>query len=81
MKYKGYTQGDVVVLVRPIPVPFGTEVSIVVSKRPEHLKKLVRKQVSVAEETFGLIPADPVLVHQVVQNHLEDDLEEDVYEA
>ena len=62
MRYKGYTQGDTVVLVRPIPVPDGTEVSIVVSKRTENTGKTGRRQDSVAEETFGLIPAEPALV-------------------
>ena len=74
MRYKGYTQGDTVVLVRPIPVPNGTEVSIVVSKRAENTGG--RQQGSIAEETFGLIPADPALVRQVLQEDLEEDLDE-----
>ena len=74
MRYKGYTQGDTVVLVRPIPVPNGTEVSIVVSKRAENTGG--RRQGSIAEETFGLIPADPALVRQVLQEDLEEDLDE-----
>lgn len=72
MKYKGFTQGDTVVLVRPIPVPDGTEVSIVVSKRAGNTQKTGGPQVSIAEGTFGLIPADPALVRQV----LEEDLDE-----
>jgi hypothetical protein len=81
MKYKGYTQGDTVVLVRPIPVPDGTEVSIVVSKRMENMGKIGRQQLSVAEETFGLIPADSALVRQVLEEDLQEDLEEDLYDA
>jgi hypothetical protein len=73
MKSKGYTQGDTILLTYPLPVPDGTEVTVVVSKRTGTKGKPGGKQTSVAEETFGLIPAEPALVHQV--------LEEDVYEA
>jgi len=73
MEYKGYTQGDTILLPKPLPVPDGTEVTVMVSKRRGKKGKPGSKQVSVAEETFGLIPADPALVHRV--------LEEDIYEA
>ncbi len=73
MGYKGYTQGKTVILAKPLPVPDGTEVAVVVSKRTGKKGKPGRKHVSVAEETFGLIPAEPDLVHRV--------LEEDIYEA
>ena len=74
MEYKGYTQGKAVILAKPLPVPDGTEVAVVVPKKTIKKGKPGRKRSSsVAEETFGLIPADPTLVHQV--------LEEDLYET
>jgi hypothetical protein len=47
----------------------------------ENMGKIGRQQLSVAEETFGLIPADSALVRQVLEEDLQEDLEEDLYDA
>jgi hypothetical protein len=73
MEYKGHTQGNVVILAKPLPVPDGTEVEILLPAEVKPRVEKKRKKPSVAMETFGLIPADPALVHQV--------LVEDLYEA
>jgi len=66
MEYKGYTQGNVVVLAKPLPVPDGTEVEIFVPTKAKPRSKKRRKKPSVAMETFGLIPADPATVRKVL---------------
>jgi hypothetical protein len=72
VKYKGYVKGDVVVLQEPLSVPDGTEVEIFIpSARKEGRKG--QDTLSVAQQTFGMIRADPALVRAV--------LEEDVYET
>ena len=70
MEYKGHTQGKTVILAKPLPVPDGTEVAVVVHKKTIKKEKPIRKRASVAGETFGLIPADPTLVHQVLEEDL-----------
>ncbi|MBI4642016.1 MAG: hypothetical protein HY731_15100 [Candidatus Tectomicrobia bacterium] len=72
MGYKGYTQGNVVVLKKPLPVPDGTEVEIVVLEAKSRIRK-GRKKPHVAMETFSLIPSDPSTVRKI--------LEEDLYET
>ena len=73
MEYKGYAQGNVVILAKPLPVPDGTEVEILLSRQLQPKRTRGKKQPKVTLETFGLIPADPVLVRTV--------LAEDLYEA
>ena len=73
MEYKGYTQGNVVILAKPLPVPDGTEVEIHLPAEAKPKVKKERKKPSVAMETFGLIPADPSTVREV--------LLEDLYET
>jgi hypothetical protein len=73
MGYKGYAQGNVVILVKPLPVPDGTEVEIIVSSKLQPRRMRGKRQPQVALETFGLIPADPAMVHTV--------LAEDLYES
>jgi len=73
MEYKGYVQGDRVILAKPLPVPDGTEVEIIVSPKLQPRRTRGKKQPKVAIETFGLIPADPAMVHTV--------LAEDLYES
>jgi hypothetical protein len=73
MEYKGYTQGTTIILAKPLPVLDGTEVKIIVPPKGRPRGKKGRKQPSIVLETFGLIPADPVLVRHVLQ--------EDLYEA
>jgi hypothetical protein len=62
----------VVILKEPLPVPDGTEVEIVMppAKEGSHVE---RAKSNVAQETFGMMRANPALVRAV--------LEEDVYEA
>lgn len=71
MGYTGYVQGEVIILQEPLPVPDGTEVHIVLPKARRKTKG--QKTSSLALETFGLIPADPVIVRTV--------LKEDLYET
>jgi hypothetical protein len=73
MSYKGYTQGNVVILAKPLPVPDGTEVEILMPLEAKSQGKKRRKKLSVAMDTFGLIPADPATVREV--------LLEDLYET
>lgn len=73
METKGYTQGNVVILAKPLPVPDGTEVEVLVSQKTRVQPSKGRKQPKVALETFGLIPADPDIVRTV--------LAEDIYES
>jgi len=70
MQYKGYTQGNTVILAKPLPVPDGTEVAIVVAPAERSQRKRGKKTASVTQETFGLIPAAPALVRQVLQEDL-----------
>jgi hypothetical protein len=72
VKYKGYVKGDVVVLQEPLSVPDGTEVEIVIPSAKKEGRK-GQDTLSVAQQTFGMMRADPALVRAV--------LEEDVYEA
>lgn len=72
MGYKGYVQGDIVILAEPLPVPNGTEVDISIPSTKGR-RNTGRKKPSVVSETFGLIPADAVTVRTV--------LEEDRYET
>ena len=72
MRYKGYVKGDVVVLQEPLSVPDGTEVEIfILSAKKEGRKE--QDTLSVAQQSFGMMRADPALVRAV--------LAEDVYEA
>ena len=71
MEYTGYVRGEVIVLKEPLPVPDGTEVRIVLPKVRRKMKG--PKTSSLALETFGLIPAAPMIVRAV--------LEEDLYET
>jgi hypothetical protein len=70
MGYKGYTQGKVVILKEPLPVPNGTEVEISLPQT-KGKRRTGRNKSRVGSETFGLIPADVATVWAV--------LEEDVY--
>ncbi len=72
MGYKGYLQGNVVILEEPLPVPDGTEVEILIPKA-QHGRNKDRQKPSVVTETFGIIPSDPAIVRAV--------LEEDMYET
>jgi hypothetical protein len=72
MRYKGYVKGDVIVLQEPLSVPDGTEVEIfILSAKKEGHKE--QDKLSVAQQSFGMMRADPALVRAV--------LAEDVYEA
>ena len=72
MRYKGYVKGAVVVLQEPLSVPDGTEVEIfILSAKKEGRKE--QDKLSVAQQSFGMMRADPALVRAV--------LAEDVYEA
>jgi len=73
MEYKGHTQGSVVILAKPLPVPDGTEVEILVPVKPRSCMRKGDKRRSVAAATFNLIPSDPATVRKV--------LLEDLYEA
>ena len=68
MEYTGYVQGEVIVLKEPLPVPDGTKVRIVLPKARQKMKG--QKTASLALETFGLIPADPMIVRAVLQEDL-----------
>ena len=68
MEYTGYVQGEVIVLKEPLPVPDGTKVRIVLPKARRKMQG--QKTASLALETFGLIPADPVIVRAVLQEDL-----------
>ena len=68
MEYTGYVQGEVIVLKEPLPVPDGTKVRIVLPKARRKMQG--KKTASLALETFGLIPADPVIVRAVLQEDL-----------
>jgi hypothetical protein len=72
VRYKGYVKGDVVILQEPLSVPDGTEVEIVIPSAKKEGHK-GQERLRVAQQTFGMIRADPALVRAV--------LEEDVYEA
>jgi hypothetical protein len=73
MGYKGHAQGSVVILTKPLPVPDGTEVRIILPTEAKPRTEKRRKKPSVVMETFGLIPADPATVREV--------LLEDLYET
>ena len=73
MDYIGHTQGNVVILAKPLPIPDGTEVRILLPTVQEVQPKKSKKRRSLVMETFGLIPADLATVRQV--------LAEDLYEA
>jgi hypothetical protein len=66
MGYKGYVQGDIVILAEPLPVPNGTEVEISIPQIKGR-RNTGRKKPSVVSETFGLIPADAVTVRAVLE--------------
>jgi len=70
MEYKGKTQGNTIILAKPLPVPDGTEVAIIVPMKGRSRGKKGRKRSTIAIETFGLIPAEPALVRQVLQEDL-----------
>jgi hypothetical protein len=70
MEYKGYTQGTTIILAKPLPVPDGTEVAIIVPLKGRSRRKTERKPSTIAMETFGLIPAEPALVRRVLQEDL-----------
>ena len=72
MRYKGYVKGNAVVLQEPLSVPDGTEVEIVIPSAKKE-GRTGQEKLSVAQQTFGMMRADPTLVRAV--------LEEDVYEA
>ncbi len=72
MKYTGYVKGDVVILKQPLPVPDGTEVEIFMPPGQEE-SNTDRAKSRIAQETFGMMRADPALVRAV--------LEEELYEA
>jgi hypothetical protein len=73
MDYIGHTQGNVVILAKPLPIPDGTEVRILLPTEQEVQPKKSKKRRSLVMETFGIIPAAPAIVRQV--------LAEDLYEA
>ena len=68
LEYTGYVQKEVSVLKEPLPVPDGTKVRIVLPKARRKMQG--QKTGSLARETFGLIPADPVIVRAVLQADL-----------
>ena len=72
MKYTGYVKGNVIILKKPLPVPDGTEVEIVMPLAKAE-RNADQAKSSVVQKTFGMMRADPTLVRAV--------LEEDVYEA
>ena len=69
MSYRGYTQGGVVILEEPLPVPDGTEVEILIPPTGSKRGK-VQGKCSVTAETFGLIPSDPATVRAVLEEDL-----------
>ncbi len=69
MSYRGHTQGEVIILKEPLPVPDGTEVEILIP--PARIKRgKVQGKLSVTAETFGLIPSDPATVRAVLEEEL-----------
>ncbi len=68
-RYKGYIQGNVVILQEPLPVPNGTEVEIFVPQR-KGKQRTAHKKPCVVNETFGLIPADVATVRAVLEEDL-----------
>ena len=70
MEYKGKTRGNTIILAKPLPVPDGTEVAIIVPMKGRSRGKKGRNRSTIAIETFGLIPAEPALVRQVLQEDL-----------
>jgi hypothetical protein len=70
VEYKGYTQGTTIILAKPLPVPDGTEVAVIVPLKGRPREKKGRKRPSIVMDTFGLIPANPTLVRQVLQEDL-----------
>ena len=70
MEYKGKTQGNTIILAKPLPVPDGTEVAIIVPMKGRSRGKRGKKRSTIAIETFGLIPAEPALARQVLQEDL-----------
>ncbi|HEV8711424.1 MAG TPA: hypothetical protein VGX03_01180 [Candidatus Binatia bacterium] len=70
MGYKGHTQGNVIVLTKPLPVPDGTEVQIILPTEAKPQVKKRRKKPSVVMETFGLIPADLATIREVLLEDL-----------
>jgi hypothetical protein len=69
MGYRGYTPGNVVILMEPLPVPKGTEVEIFVPQS-KGKRRTGRKKSRVVNETFGLIPADVATVRAVLEEDL-----------
>jgi hypothetical protein len=69
MGYKGYTQGNVIILKEPLPVPNGTEVEISIPQN-KGKRRTGRKKSRVVSETFGLIPADVATVRAVLEEDL-----------
>ena len=69
MGYKGYLQGNVVILQEPLPVPNGTEVEIFITQR-KGKRRTGHKKPCVVDETFGLIPADVATVRAVLEEDL-----------
>jgi hypothetical protein len=69
MGYKGYTQGNVVILNEPLPVPNGTEVEIFLPQS-KGKRRTGRKKPCVVDSTFGLIPADVATVRAVLEEDL-----------
>jgi hypothetical protein len=68
LEYTGYVQGEVSVLKEPLPVPDGAQVRMVLPTARRTMPGQTTG--SSARETCGLLPADPVLVHAVLQEHL-----------
>jgi hypothetical protein len=66
MRYKGYVQGDIVILTEPLPVPNGTEVDIALTL-PKSRRPTRHQKPSVVSETFGLIPTDAATVRAVLE--------------
>jgi hypothetical protein len=69
MSHKGYTQGNVVILQEPLPVPNGTEVEISLPQN-KGKRRTDRQKPCVASEAFGLIPADVATVRTVLEEDL-----------
>jgi hypothetical protein len=72
MSYTGYVKGNTVILKEPLAVPDGTEVEIFIPPA-KNVRHQGRGKSSVAQATFGIIPADPAVVRAV--------LEVDLYET
>jgi hypothetical protein len=69
MGYKGDTQGKVVILQEPLPVPNGTEVEIFVPPS-NGTRRTGRKKPCVVNDTFGLIPADVATIRAMLEEDL-----------